>query len=200
MRPTDALLLRLGMAAALVATAALSGCRSKDESLPGKGARYPRVFRLTSTAFAEGQSIPQKYTGEGADLSPPLSWSLPAMGAPILAKEFALICEDPDAPGGTWVHWVVYKIPAAATGLPEDFARSDPQPPGLEGVLQGKNSFGETGYGGPMPPPGDAKHRYFFRLYVLNSELPLESGLDQAALLEAIEGHILAEGELIGTY
>ena len=196
MRPTDALLPRLGIAAALVATAALSGCRSKDESLPGDGGQYPRTIKLTSTAFAEGQPIPQKYTGEGADVSPPLSWSALPQGT----KELALICDDPDAPGGTWVHWIVYKIPAAATGLPEDVGGAEGRQPELLGMVEGKNSFDETGYGGPMPPPGNGRHRYFFRLYALDSELALEPGLDKVAILEAIVGHIVAEGELMGTY
>jgi Raf kinase inhibitor-like YbhB/YbcL family protein len=195
MRPTGAVPLRLGMAAALVVTAGLIGCRSKVETGPSDSGKYPRI-ELTSTAFAQGQPIPRKYTGEGANVSPPLSWSALPQGT----KELVLICDDPDAPGGTWVHWVVYKVPAAATGLPEDVASSDPRPPELEGIVQGKNSFGDTGYGGPMPPPGGGKHRYFFRLYALDSELALEPGLDKVTILEAIVGHILAEGELMGTY
>jgi hypothetical protein len=189
------------MAAVLVAVAALSGCRSKDASLPGESTQYPPIFALTSAAFAEGQAIPQKYTGEAGDVSPPLSWAFHAeMSYRPPLKELALICEDPDAPGGTWVHWVVYKIPASATELPEDFARSGSRPPGLKGVLEGKNSFGEIGYGGPMPPPGGGKHRYYFRLYALDAEPPLDPGLDKSALLKAIEGHIVGQGELMGTY
>jgi len=195
MRPTGAVPLRLGMAAALVATAGLSGCRSETESLPWDSGKHPRI-ELTSTAFAEGQPIPQKYTGEGADVSPSLSWSALPQGT----KELALICDDPDAPGGTWVHWVVYKIPVAATGLPGNAGGAEPRQPELLTMVEGRNSFGNTGYGGPMPPRGGGEHRYFFRLYALDAELALEPGLDKPALLKAIEGHILAEGELMGTY
>jgi hypothetical protein len=183
------------MAAALMVTAGLIGCRSKVETGPSDSGKYPRI-ELISTAFAQGQPIPQKYTGEGADVSPPLSWSALPQGT----KELAVICDDPDAPGGTWVHWIVYKIPAAATGLPEDVGGAEGRQPELSSMVEGRNSFDETGYGGPMPPPGDGKHRYFFRLYALDSELALEPGLDKPSLLEAIEGHILAVGELTGTY
>jgi Raf kinase inhibitor-like YbhB/YbcL family protein len=195
MRPTGAVSLRLGMAAALVVTASLIGCRSKVETGPADSGKYRRI-ELTSTAFAQGQPIPRKYTGEGANVSPPLSWSALPQGT----KELVLICDDPDAPGGTWVHWVVYKVPAAATGLPEDVGGADGRQPELSSMVEGRNSFGETGYGGPMPPPGHGKHRYFFRLYALDSELALEPGLDKVAILEAIVGHIVAEGELMGTY
>jgi len=195
MRQTDRVLPSLLAATALTAVAGLIGCRSEVERYPMDSGKWPRI-ELTSTAFAEGQPIPRKYTGEGADVSPPLSWSALPQGT----KELALICDDPDAPGGTWVHWVVYKIPATATGLPEDVAGSKGRQPEPTGVVEGRNSFGNTGYGGPMPPPGDGKHRYFFRLYALGSEPALEPGLDKPALLEAIEGHILAAGELMGTY
>jgi hypothetical protein len=195
MRQTDPVPLRLIPAMGLVAVAGLIGCRSQPEKFPPDLAQYPRI-ELTSTAFAEGQAIPQRYTGEGADVSPPLSWSALPKGT----KELALICDDPDAPGGTWVHWVVCKIPATATGLPEDVGGAERRLLEFRGVAEGRNSFGNTGYGGPMPPPGDGKHRYFFRLYALDSELALEPGLDKPSLLEAIEGHILAVGELMGTY
>ncbi len=157
------------------------------------------AIQLTSTAFGEGERIPAKYTGEGEDVSPPLAWS----GVPEGTKELALICDDPDAPTPQpWVHWVICKIPADCTELPEGVA----QTPRLEepaGAIQGANSWpsGQTiGYRGPMPPPGHGVHRYFFRLYALSAELAVEPGLDKSALLEKMSVDILGEGQLIGTY
>jgi hypothetical protein len=157
------------------------------------------AIQLTSTAFQEGERVPAKYTGEGADVSPPLAWS----GLPDDTQELALICDDPDAPTPEpWVHWVIYKIPGDCQALPEGVARS----PRLEqpaGALQGANSWPSgqnTGYRGPMPPPGHGVHRYYFRLYALKAELAIEPGKDKKALLEAMSGHILGEGQLMGTY
>ncbi len=155
-------------------------------------------LEVTSTAFAQGQPIPKKYTGEGADVSPPLSFS----GVPKEARELALICDDPDAPTAEpWVHWVIYKIPPTATGLleavPKQVRLKEPV-----GALQGKNSWpaGQNiGYRGPMPPPG-SPHRYYFKLYALEAKLPVEPGLDKNTLLQEIRGHVLAEGQLMGTY
>ncbi len=151
---------------------------------------------LKSSAFAPNEAIPRKYTGDGEDKSPPLSWS----GAPDGTKELALIVDDPDAPTPTpWVHWVLYAIPPDTTGLPEGIAPSQrvSEPPGL---MQGKNSWGKVGYGGPAPPRGHGRHRYFFKLYALNAPLGVEPGLSKEALLKAMSGHVLAEGELVGTY
>ena len=148
---------------------------------------------IESAAFAEGQPIPRKHTGDGEDVSPALSWS----GVPAGAKELALICDDPDAPRGTWVHWVLAKIPADATGLPEG-ASSMKTGASPAGMLDGVNSWGKEGYGGPMPPSGT--HRYVFKLYALDAELELAGKVDKAALLKAMEGHVLAAGELIGTF
>ncbi len=157
------------------------------------------TLELTSTAFAAGKPIPAKYTGEGEDVSPPLSWS----GLPEGTKELALICDDPDAPTEEpWVHWVMYKIPAEAASLPE----AVPQKPRLEqpsGAMQGKNSWtsGELiGYRGPMPPVGHGTHHYYFKLYALDAELAVEPGLTKNQLLKQMQGRILAQGELIGTY
>ena len=159
------------------------------------------AIELTSTAFAEGQPIPPKYTGDGDDVSPPLAWS----GLPEGTKELALICDDPDAPSPRrpgpepWVHWVIYKIPADTEALPEaiaNVARLD-EP---AGALQGKNSWPATGYGGPAPPPESGTHRYFFKLYALDTELAIEPGKDKKALLEEMSGHVLGEGQLMGTY
>ena len=156
-------------------------------------------IELTSSAFGQGQQIPSKYTGLGQDVSPPFSWS----GIPENTMELVLICEDPDAPSAEpWVHWVIYKIPANVTSLPEaiPFDKRLRNPPG---ALQGKNSWpiGQTiGYRGPFPPPGSGPHRYYFRLYALEAKLPVEAGLSKQTLLQEIEGHILAEADLMGTY
>lgn len=156
-------------------------------------------IQLTSSAFADGQPIPAKYTGEDEDLSPPLSWS----GVPEGTRELALICEDPDAPTPEpWVHWVLYKIPVSLSGLPEGLSKTArlKQP---EGALQGKNSWptGQTvGYRGPMPPPGHGRHRYVFKLYALDARMVLEPGLTKKRLLEEIHDAVIGEGQLIGTY
>jgi Raf kinase inhibitor-like YbhB/YbcL family protein len=150
---------------------------------------------VTSTAFAAGERIPKQYTGEGADRSPPLAWS----GGPTGTAEFALIMDDPDAPAGTWVHWVLYKIPSATTGLKEGIpttaALEDPP-----GALQGKNSSNTTGYRGPMPPPGHGTHHYHFKVYALGQALTLSAGATKQQVLDAMRGRILAEGDLVGTY
>jgi len=158
----------------------------------------PSKIEVTSTAFQPGKPIPQKYTGDGEDLSPPLAWS----NLPEGTEELALICDDPDAPTKEpWVHWVIYKIPASTTGVPEGVAKDA----GLKqpaGALQGANSWpsGQTvGYRGPAPPRGKP-HRYFFKLYALDAPLKLEPNLDKKRLLKAIEGHVLAQGQLMGTY
>ncbi|MHC4178948.1 MAG: YbhB/YbcL family Raf kinase inhibitor-like protein [Planctomycetota bacterium] len=182
------------MAAVLMAVC-LIGCGSDQEQPLEESSDWAKI-ELTSTAFSEGQPIPRKYTGEGADASPPLSWSTLPEGT----QQLALICDDPDAPRGTWVHWVVYGIPAAVTELPENFSKTEWRESKFKDVIEGENSFGDTGYGGPMPPSGDGKHRYFFKLYALDSELALEPGLDKQSLEEAIKGHVLGKGELMGTY
>lgn len=156
------------------------------------------TIRVTSTAFTEGQPIPKKYTGEGQDVSPPLAWS----NLPAGTKELLLICDDPDAPTDEpWVHWLIYKIPADLTGLPEGIPR-DARLKSPKGALQGKNSWPKDniGYRGPMPPPGHGTHHYYFKLYALEGHLPVEPGLDKKTLLREIQGHVLGEGQLIGTY
>lgn len=148
-------------------------------------------FQITSSAFTEGSPIPRKYTCEGEDESPPLAWST----APAGAKSLALIADDPDAPMGTWVHWVIFNLPPTLTGLPEGIAKN----PSVEGGLQGNNDFRKTGYGGPCPPRGKP-HRYFFKLYALDTMLPLQAGATKAEVEKAMRGHILAQGQLMGTY
>jgi Raf kinase inhibitor-like YbhB/YbcL family protein len=135
--------------------------------------------------------IAAKYTCDGADFSPPLEWA----GSPAGTKSFALICDDPDAPMGTWVHWVIYDIPPTATMLAEGITREKDLP---GGGTQGINDFRKIGYGGPCPPGGT--HRYFFKLYALDTTLGLKPGITKDQLLKAMRGHILAEAQLMGTY
>jgi Raf kinase inhibitor-like YbhB/YbcL family protein len=146
------------------------------------------AIRVSSPAFEAGDAIPKRHTGEGQDVSPALRWT----GLPEGTREIALICDDPDAPTPRpFVHWVVYKIPADREGLPEG---------DTQGALEGTNDFGRTGYGGPMPPRGHGIHRYHFKVYALDAELEGDAGSTRDRLLDAIEGHVLAEGELVGTY
>ncbi len=149
-------------------------------------------IQLTSPAFEHGEMIPDRYTCNGQDISPALNWA----GVPEGAGSLALICDDPDAPMGIWVHWVIYNIPAKTKGLPEDVSASKATL--KNGAIQGTNSWGRIGYGGPCPPSGT--HRYFFRLYAVDTSLDLKPGATKAQLLKAMEGHILAECELMGRY
>lgn len=153
-------------------------------------------MRITSTAFSEGARIPKNYSGEGKDVSPPLSWS----GVPQQTQELALICDDPDAPGTEpWVHWIAYGIAADSTGLPEGIP-AQKHIAAHGGLTQGKNSWPTIGYRGPMPPPGHGTHHYHFRLYALDQNLKAPPGLDKAGLLAAMKGHVLESSEFIGTY
>ncbi len=150
-------------------------------------------FTIHSSAFEEGGSIPARYTCDGEDLSPPLQWS----GVPQGARSLALIVDDPDAPDPAaprmvWVHWVLYNLPADSTGLPEGVAHLP------SGTLEGLNDWKRTGYGGPCPPIG--RHRYFFKLYALDTELPDLGTPTKARLLEAMKGHVVGEAVLMGTY
>jgi Raf kinase inhibitor-like YbhB/YbcL family protein len=149
-------------------------------------------MQLTSSAFEEGATIPKEFTGDGQDTSPPLQWG----GAPEGVKSFALICDDPDAPRGTWVHWVLWSLPADQHELPAGVP-AKPSRPG--GARQGKNDFGNPGYGGPAPPRGKP-HRYFFKLYALDTTLDLPEGATKQQLEQAMKGHILASGQLMGKY
>lgn len=167
----------------------------KDEGLSqtkNQGKEKEMSIKLTSDAFQNEETIPIKYTCDGKDISPPLRWS----EFPEETKNFALICDDPDAPGGTWVHWVLYNIPDSITSLPEGVPTKKVV---MDSIYQGINDFRKTGYGGPCPPRGPA-HRYFFKIYALDSEVDLEPGATKEELLKAMEKHILAEGELIGKY
>ena len=149
-------------------------------------------MELRSSAFQSNGEIPQKYTCDGTDLSPPLRWENPPAGA----KSFALIADDPDAPVGTWVHWVIYDLPAATLELAEGTPVTESL---ANGAKQGINDFRKVGYGGPCPPPGPA-HRYFFKLYALDKATNLKPRATKQQLLDTIKGHILAEAQLMGRY
>ena len=146
---------------------------------------------ITCQAFKDGGSIPDKYTCDGEDISPPLSWS----GAPNQTETYALIVDDPDAPIGIFTHWVIFNIPASESGLQENTPNIDKLP---NGAVQGRNDFGRRGYGGPCPPSGT--HRYQFHLYAIDAQLNLLPGASKRDVLKAIKEHILAKAELTGLY
>jgi Raf kinase inhibitor-like YbhB/YbcL family protein len=148
-------------------------------------------IKLTSSAFEEGGMIPSKYTCDGQDISPPLTWD----DVPANTESIAVICDDPDAPMGTWVHWVLFNLPAEKRELAENVPDDETLP---DGTRQGVTDFGSTDYGGPCPPSGT--HRYFFKIYALDIPIDIVSIADKETLLEHMAGHILAEGQLMGKY
>lgn len=150
------------------------------------------AFAISSTGFPNGGDIARKFTCDGADVSPQLSWSNPPAGT----KSFSLISDDPDAPVGTWTHWVLFDLPPQTTGLPEGVAKTDEV---TGGGRQGRNDFRKTGYNGPCPPPGKP-HRYFFKLYALDRTLNLKPGAAKSEVEQAMQGHILGKAELMGKY
>ena len=166
----------------LLCLIAISPINSKEKKM---------TMKVTSSAFENGEFIPPLYTCNGKNISPDLKWS----GFPKGTKSFAVIADDPDAPMGEWVHWIVYDIPANVTELEKNFPKDRELP---NGVKQGVTDFGKPGYGGPCPPSGT--HRYFFKVYALDEYLNLPAGLTKAQLLKSMEGHILAKGELMGKY
>ncbi|MBI5892475.1 MAG: YbhB/YbcL family Raf kinase inhibitor-like protein [Deltaproteobacteria bacterium] len=155
-------------------------------------AKEGAAMHIISTAFENNEIIPKKYTCDGQNVSPPLNWA----GVPAGAKSITIICDDPDAPMGTWIHWVIYGISPDAASLPENVP---PQKEVLRGAKQGINDFKKIGYGGPCPPKGPA-HRYFFKIYALDIELNLPAGASKKDVEKAMQGHILAEGQLVGKY
>ena len=162
-------------------------CYSKDKK---KGVK-PMELTVTSTSFTQGGMIPRNYTCDGNNVSPPLSWSKGPEGT----KSYVLISDDPDAPVGTWVHWVLYNLPVNVTSLSENI----PKMKQLEnGSLHGKNDFGRFEYGGPCPPGGT--HRYYFKIYALDTMISAGPGLTKKQLLKEMDKHILAQGELVGKY
>jgi Raf kinase inhibitor-like YbhB/YbcL family protein len=181
-----------GILAAVLGIVLSVACQSAEEAEQKHTGEIAMTITLESTAFEAGETIPTKHTCDGDDVSPPLSWG----EVPEGSESIALICDDPDAPRGTWVHWVVFGLPPDTRQLPEGI----PADPALQdGAVHGTNDFGRSGYGGPCPPAGPA-HRYYFRLYALDSELQLDPGASKQDLVAAMEGHILGEGELMGRY
>jgi len=166
----------------------LVGCESREQPLK----EGEMALVVSSSAFQEGGEIPTKYTCEGQDVSPALTWSEP----PAETWSFTLIVDDPDAPVGEFTHWVLFNLSADSRGLPEAMPAQAQLP---DGSLQGKNDFGKIGYGGPCPPPG-RPHRYQFTLYALDQTLDLKAGASKKQVLDAMQGHILAQGRLTGTY
>ncbi len=174
---------------ALIISASLALSSCADGTPATKEADQPTPFELSSPAFDAGQAVPTHYTCDGEDISPPLQWHEVPQGT----RSFALICDDPDARG--WVHWLLYNLPATSRSLAAHI------PSGAElddGSRHGKNSWGRLEYGGPCPPSG--RHRYSFRLYALDTTLDLPAGADASAVQLAMEGHILAQAELVGVY
>jgi Raf kinase inhibitor-like YbhB/YbcL family protein len=147
---------------------------------------------ISSTAFSAGGPIPVKFTGQGEDVSPDLAWR----DAPASLKSYALVCDDPDAPNGTWVHWTMWNIPPSTTSLPQGVPSDEAL---TDGAVQGTTSSGHSGYKGPMPPKGNA-HHYYFRIYALDTVLSLPPSASRAELDTAMRGHVLSQGQLMGTY
>lgn len=177
----------------LLTIPALLVCSCKDSEQADSGAVGGKKMeiKITSSAFEDGGLIPAKYTCDGADVSPPLQWD----AVPEGTKSIALISDDPDAPMGTWVHWVLFNLPAQTRELPENVPLDETLP---NGAKQGITDFGRVGYGGPCPPSGT--HRYFFKIYALDTELQIDTGAGKRGLLKAMEGHILGQGQLMGKY
>jgi hypothetical protein len=171
----------------LMAGAAVGPCLMRAWATEGSPA-----MKLTSPAFRDGLSIPSEYTCDGQNISPPLMWSDPPAGT----RTLALICEDPDAHNGTWTHWVLYGLPAFVTELPAGVSTAEI--PSVGG-RQGANSFHHLGYGGPCPPAGEM-HHYIFTIYAVDAFITLEANAGRADLLGALDGHIIGQGQLMGTY
>lgn len=150
------------------------------------------TMKISSASFSSGEMIPKKFTCDGPDTSPKLNWTEP----PAKTQSFAMIMDDPDAPAGTWVHWVLFDLPAETRELAEGVAKQEQL---ANGARQGRNDFGKIGYGGPCPPAGNL-HRYFFKLYALDAKLNLKAGATKADVESAMKGHILAHAEMIGKY
>ena len=166
----------------------LAGCQ-EHRAVPGGDAM---ALEIKSPDFAAGGTIPRQFTCDGEDRSPALEWNAPPQGT----KSFALIGDDPDAPVGTWVHWVVFDLPASARGIPQNFPKTEQS---ADGARQGRNDFKKIGYGGPCPPPGKP-HRYFFKVYALDTQLNLQAGSSKKDVEKAMQGHVLAQGEYMGRY
>ena len=183
----------------ILALTTAAGCSSEPRAKaePGSPAEAAAAaptasLKLHTAAFKPGADIPRKFTCTGPDVSPALDWDEPPAGT----RSLALIMDDPDAPAGTWVHWVVFDLPASTRQLPEGVPKAEAVP---GGGRQGVNDFGKTGYGGPCPPPGKP-HRYFFKLYAVDRPLGLDARATKHDVEQAMQGHILAQGELVGRF
>ncbi len=185
----------LFVAAGLLTVLFAPGCQD-DSTFDKKSTNASKGMKLTSSAFVDGAAIPQKHAAkdEGQNVSPPLAWT----GVPAAAKELAIIVDDQDSPAGSFVHWVIYKIPTTATELPENLP-AEGQLKTPPGAMQGVNSYGDAGYGGPMPPAGKV-HRYSFSLFALDAPLNVAPGLEARELREKIFNHVVAEARIVGTY
>ncbi len=193
-RRTPGRLRNLGLLLPAAAAMALFllACSTEEVVTPETVPMEVSSLEVTSPAFAEGTEIPERFTCDGEDASPPLRWS----GAPDGTRGYALIVDDADAPGGAFVHWVVYNISSNATGLAAGIPSAESA---AAGGRQGVNGFGRAGYGGPCPPSG-GPHRYFFRLFALDGQLDLQAGATRSDLLRAMNGHVVGQGSLTGTY
>lgn len=195
----------IGLLIAVCAVAAWNGCERSSKTPQSETGQNNATVKtgdvamsltIESTAFKNNERVPARFSGDGDDVSPQLSWS----GVPDGTAELALIMDDPDAPTAEpWVHWVIYKIPADTTALRENVAKTETLS-SPSGAMQGKNSWGKIGYGGPAPPRGHGVHHYHFKVYALDQTLSVSRGLTKNQLLSAMKGHILAEAELVGTY
>ncbi|MGB7845419.1 MAG: YbhB/YbcL family Raf kinase inhibitor-like protein [Candidatus Acidiferrum sp.] len=179
-------ILALGLFMVLGCLAGAAGCPARQTGGTAMS------LELKSPDFPAGGTIPRQFSCEGADISPALEWSAP----PPATQSLALIADDPDAPMGTWVHWVVFDIPANLRTLPQSFPKNQQA---ADGSRQGRNDFGKIGYGGPCPPPGKP-HRYYFKLYALDAKLNLKPGATKKEVESAMQGHILAHAECMGRY
>jgi Raf kinase inhibitor-like YbhB/YbcL family protein len=174
----------------IILHAFLSACFLFAFSVASQGGSMS--LEISSSAFSDGGTIPKQFTCDGPDVSPPLAWK----DAPANVQAFTLIMDDPDAPVGTWVHWVLYNMPANTKDVPGSVAKTEQLP---NGALQGRNDFRKIGYGGPCPPAG-RPHRYFFKLYALDRKLDLKAGASKAEVETAMKGHILGQAQLVGRY
>jgi Raf kinase inhibitor-like YbhB/YbcL family protein len=192
---SSALMRQKGFAIALLAATMVAGCfkqqKAAPEVAPQQTPSPANVFTLTSTIFKEGQPIPRQYTCDGVNVSPSLEWT----AVPKTARTIAIIVDDPDAPSGTFTHWLLYNLSSETMGLVENSPAGETLKGGGQ---QGENDFGKVGYGGPCPPSGT--HRYFFKIYALDDELALKPGAKKADVEKAMEGHIVGQAQLMGTY
>jgi len=177
--------------AAVVLLAVPCGCDARDSHAAGKKGETIMTLNVSSAAFADGGLIPARYTADGENVSPPVRWE----AAPEGTESIAIISDDPDAPGGTWVHWLIWNIPAGQTDIRENIP---PEETLSNGAVQGTTSFGSVGYGGPAPPSGT--HRYYFKVYALDTRLDLGPKAVKKDLEKAMQGHILSQGQVMGRY